>query len=217
MPKDLYKLLQVHPEADQEGIEAAYQRLAAKFDPATAPDDPVIAAARQEIEGAYAVLGSPAERAAYDASLIAAPAAETSVEADALASIETPAEAAPETATAAPPPPARRGVPSYAWVAAVAVAAIAIIALVFVLRNRKPGEEQAAASSTVVAQAATAAPSPASVATPAATRAPFPTTDASGPYILPPSIPNFAVSDRPTRSQGAATAPVVMYEWSDYT
>lgn len=211
MPNDFYRLLQVHPEADQEGIEAAYQRLAAKFDPEAAPDDPAIAAAlsaaRLEIDEAYAVLSNPDERAAYDASL------------NALSAAERPEESAPASATAAlpPPVPARRGLPSYTWVAAVAVAAIAIIALVFVLRNRKPGDEQAAASSTVVALRATGAPSPASATTPAATRAPFPTTDTSGPYILPPSIPNFAVADRPERSQGVATAPVVMYEWSDYT
>jgi hypothetical protein len=212
MPQDFYRLLQAHPQADQEGIEAAYRRLAAKFDPEAAPDDPTIAAARQEIDKAYAVLGNPDERAAYDASLSAAAAV-----------AETPAEAAPETATALlpPPAPARRDLPSYAWVAAVALAAVAIIALVFVLRNRKPVANQAPASPTVVAQAAVGAPTPTSAvtpaATPAATRAPFPTTDTSGPYILPPSIPNFAAADRPTRSQGAATAPVVMYEWSDYT
>lgn len=210
MSKDYYKLLQVHPEADQESIEAAFARLATKFDPQAAPDDPAIAAARAEIDEAFAVLGDPEQRAAYDASLNAVPAA----------IVAMPAAEPAESATMMLPPaaPTRRTLPSYAWVAAVAVAALAIIALVFALRNRKP-DEQAAAAPTVVVQAAeraVATQAPAA-STPAATRAPFPTIDSSGPYILPAAIPNFAVSDRPQRSQGAATAPVVMYEWSDYT
>lgn len=219
-PKDYYKLLQVHPEADQESIEAAHQRLATKFDLTAAPDDPAIAAARQEIDEAFAVLGDPGQRTAYDASLVAVPVVESVDEAVEDAAEDSLEDSAPLPlpATLSAPPPARR-LPSYAWVAAVAVAALAIIALVFVLRNRRPDTDQAAATAAVSTQTAAgdvATPAPAASA-PTATRAPFPTTDASGPYILPPTIPNFVAADRPTRSQGEATAPVVMYEWSDYT
>lgn len=211
-PKDYYKLLQVHPEADLESIEAAYRRLAAKFDPEAAPDDPAVAAARAEVDEAFAILSNPDERAAYDASLSAgADETETEMQEPAPEIVPLPVPA---------PAPARGRLPSYTWVAAVAVAAIAIIALVFVLRDRRPSE-QVDPTPTVVAQATgsadSATPAPAAVTTPAATQPPFPTTDASGPYIMPASIPNFAVADRPERSKGSAEAPVVMYEWSDYT
>lgn len=205
--KDYYKLLQVHPEADPEVIEAAYRRLAAKFDPEAFPDDPAIAASRQDIDEAFAILGNPDERAAYDASLVPAVMAVAPETAPLLSQAQ---------ATYAAPPPRRS---SYGWVAAVAVAVIAIVALVFVLRNRNGGANQATETPTVVAQASIpeGAPSPAPAAAITATPLPFPTTDTSGPYIMPPSIPNFTVADRPQRSQGDAEAPVVMYEWSDYT
>ncbi len=210
-PKDYYKLLQVHPEADLESIEAAYRRLATKYDLEAAPADPAVAAARADIDEAFAILSDPEGRAAYDASLSAGAdeaVAEMLEPAPEIAAVPVPA-----------PTPARGGLSSFAWVGVVAVAAIAIIALVFILRDRKPGD-QVDATPTVVAAAAgadvSATPAPAAV-TPAATRPPFPTTDASGPYIMPASIPNFAVADRPERSKGSAEAPVVMYEWSDYT
>ena len=35
--------------------------------------------------------------------------------------------------------------------------------------------------------------------------------------VLPPLIPDFAPADRPASSLGDPQAPVVIYEWSDYT
>ena len=51
-------------------------------------------------------------------------------------------------------------------------------------------------------------PQPAVASTPAA---------ATGEFILPPSLSNFNPTDRPLSSKGEADAPVVMYQWSDYT
>ena len=66
MPEpDLYKILQVDPEADPEVIQAAYRRLAQKFHPdvATAPE----AIARMVlINRAWETLGDPVARSAYD-------------------------------------------------------------------------------------------------------------------------------------------------------
>ncbi len=69
---DYYETLQVHPKADEAAIEAAYQRLRERYDPARlegAADELVELARgkRSSIERAYAVLGDPARRAAYDA------------------------------------------------------------------------------------------------------------------------------------------------------
>lgn len=65
MPDDLYKTLQVDPEADPEVIQAAYRRLARKFHPDVAPG--AEAAARMiAINEAWAVLRDPALRAAHD-------------------------------------------------------------------------------------------------------------------------------------------------------
>ncbi|HUF52447.1 MAG TPA: DnaJ domain-containing protein [Dehalococcoidia bacterium] len=64
---DYYRILQVVPEADPEVVEAAYQRLASKNDPAvsTAPDAPE---KMRQIDEAFAVLGNPDKRREYDAS-----------------------------------------------------------------------------------------------------------------------------------------------------
>lgn len=65
MPDDLYKTLQVDPEADPEVIQAAYRRLARKFHPDVAPG--AEAAARMiAINEAWAVLRDPGLRAAHD-------------------------------------------------------------------------------------------------------------------------------------------------------
>ena len=62
---DLYKVLQVDPEAEDEVISAAYRRLARKYHPdvATGEDS---AARMLAINAAWAVIGDPARRAAYD-------------------------------------------------------------------------------------------------------------------------------------------------------
>jgi curved DNA-binding protein CbpA len=64
-PIDAYKILQVDAEAEDEVIQAAYRRLARKYHPdlAAGPD----AAARMAaINAAWALIGEPGARAAYD-------------------------------------------------------------------------------------------------------------------------------------------------------
>ena len=64
-PADLYEILQVHPAAQAEVIQAAYQRLVELNDPAHNPaPDAVVRLA--EINRAYEVLSDPQRRAAYD-------------------------------------------------------------------------------------------------------------------------------------------------------
>ncbi len=70
--QDHYETLQVHPKADQEAIQAAYERLRQRHDPAKlegAAEELVELAQhkREAIEHAYAVLGDTTRRAAYDA------------------------------------------------------------------------------------------------------------------------------------------------------
>src|SRR5262245_56037034 len=72
MSQDYYETLQVHPRADQDAIEAAYERLRDLYDPARLDGaaEELAELARQKrdaIERAYAVLGNSARRAAYDA------------------------------------------------------------------------------------------------------------------------------------------------------
>jgi preprotein translocase subunit Sec63 len=64
--RDYYGLLQVDPRADTEVIEAAYRRLARKWHPDANPD-PEAAERMRALNEAYAVLGDPARRQAYDA------------------------------------------------------------------------------------------------------------------------------------------------------
>lgn len=69
--KDYYLILQVHPQAESEVIQAAYRRLARKHHPDAAggADD----AAMQELNEAYAVLSDPWQRARYDHGYAASP------------------------------------------------------------------------------------------------------------------------------------------------
>jgi curved DNA-binding protein CbpA len=62
---DPYKVLQVDPEAEDEVISAAYRRLARKYHPdvATGADS---AGRMLAINAAWAMIGDPARRAAYD-------------------------------------------------------------------------------------------------------------------------------------------------------
>ena len=63
---DYYGILQVHPRAEREVIDAAYRKLASKYH----PDVSQISDAEErmkQINTAYEVLSDPDKRAAYDA------------------------------------------------------------------------------------------------------------------------------------------------------
>jgi curved DNA-binding protein CbpA len=62
---DLYKILQVDPEADVEIIGAAYRKLAQRYHPDVAAD-PDAASRMAAINAAWEVLRDPEKRAAYD-------------------------------------------------------------------------------------------------------------------------------------------------------
>jgi hypothetical protein len=65
MTDDLYDVLQVSPDADQEFIESSYRRLMRTYDPETT-SLPDAAAIREELMAAYETLGDPRRRAEYD-------------------------------------------------------------------------------------------------------------------------------------------------------
>ena len=69
---DFYGILQVHPKAEKEIIDAAYRRLAFKYHPDVSQ---VSNAAKRmkQINTAYEVLTDPVKRAAYDAARGVAP------------------------------------------------------------------------------------------------------------------------------------------------
>lgn len=60
--KDYYRILQVHPDADPEVVQAAYRRLARKYH----PDGGGEHAHMQELNEAYAVLADATQRRAYN-------------------------------------------------------------------------------------------------------------------------------------------------------
>ncbi len=63
--KDYYAILQVHPRADPEVIEAAYRRLTRKYHPDVSGQADAGQRMR-ELNEAFEVLGDPARRRAYD-------------------------------------------------------------------------------------------------------------------------------------------------------
>ncbi|MFM8330967.1 MAG: J domain-containing protein [Candidatus Methylumidiphilus sp.] len=63
---DFYEILQIHPKAEPEIIKAAYQRLAQKYHPDKNPGQAAAGLCMKKINEAHAVLGDPAQRAAYD-------------------------------------------------------------------------------------------------------------------------------------------------------
>jgi curved DNA-binding protein CbpA len=69
--KDYYLILQVHPQAGPEVIQAAYRRLARQHHPDAVggADD----AAMKELNEAYAVLSDPSQRTRYDQRYTAQP------------------------------------------------------------------------------------------------------------------------------------------------
>ncbi len=103
--QDYYELLQVHPRADAEVIQAAYERLRVRYDPARMEGaaDELQQLARQrrdEIALAYTVLSDRERRAAYDSER----AARATVEAQASGTDGT----AEQVIDYRPLPPARR-------------------------------------------------------------------------------------------------------------
>jgi DnaJ-domain-containing protein 1 len=70
---DYYAILQVHPLAEQEIVEAAYRRLMRKYHPdiisAAERNDPDVQRKAREINEAYAILRDRVRRAAYDKQL----------------------------------------------------------------------------------------------------------------------------------------------------
>ena len=73
---DFYGILQVHPKAEKEIIDAAYRRLAFKYHPDVSQ---VSNAAKRmkQINTAYEVLSDPVKREAYDAARGVAPSPDT--------------------------------------------------------------------------------------------------------------------------------------------
>ena len=63
--KDYYAILQVHPRAEPEVIEAAYRRLSRKYHPDVGGQADAGQRMR-ELNEAFEVLGDPARRSAYD-------------------------------------------------------------------------------------------------------------------------------------------------------
>ena len=63
---DYYRILQLHPKAEKEMIDAAYRRLAAKYHPDVSHAFNT-AERMKQINAAYEVLSDPVKRAAYDA------------------------------------------------------------------------------------------------------------------------------------------------------
>ncbi len=63
--RDLYQILQVDPAAEPEVVQAAFKRLALKYHPDTNPS-PDAHRRMQELNEAYAIIGDPYQRAAYD-------------------------------------------------------------------------------------------------------------------------------------------------------
>jgi len=64
--KDYYQTLRVDRNADQASIKQAYRRLAMQYHPDQNPGNPEAIAIMKEINEAYAVLGDPDKRQAYD-------------------------------------------------------------------------------------------------------------------------------------------------------
>lgn len=68
--RDPYRILQLHPSAVPELVEAAYRTLARLHHPDRS-DDPESSAAMAELNWAYATLRDAAQRAAYDRTSVA--------------------------------------------------------------------------------------------------------------------------------------------------
>ncbi len=99
--RDFYEILQVHRRAETEVIRAAYRILAHKYHPDHGGD----AARMIALNDAFDVLGDPARRAAYDATLAAGGSAYPSGQGYAAASpSQPPSQSGGDLAHAGPPP-----------------------------------------------------------------------------------------------------------------
>lgn len=65
MEPDLYEVLQVHPAAEPEVVDAAFRRLSRKYHP-DLNSSPEATEVMQRLTAAYEILRDPARRAAYD-------------------------------------------------------------------------------------------------------------------------------------------------------
>lgn len=85
--QDYYEVLKIHPSADHEMVAQAYWHLARKYNAASAYD---LGAKKrlEELNEAFAVLGSPDQRADYNRSRAERPAAETEAAAKRRVTIE---------------------------------------------------------------------------------------------------------------------------------
>lgn len=66
MPAEHYRTLRVHPDASHAEVRAAYLRVMRANHPDRRPSDPEAAATARRANAAWAVLGAPERRAAYD-------------------------------------------------------------------------------------------------------------------------------------------------------
>jgi curved DNA-binding protein CbpA len=85
--QDYYEVLKIHPSADHEMVAQAYWHLARKYNTASAYD---LGAKKrlEELNEAFAVIGSPDQRADYNRSRAEMPAAETGAAAKRRVTIE---------------------------------------------------------------------------------------------------------------------------------
>ncbi|MFP4642600.1 MAG: DnaJ domain-containing protein, partial [Dehalococcoidia bacterium] len=73
---DYYAILQVHPRAEKEVIDAAYRKLAVRYHPDVS-HSPNTADRMKQINAAYEVLSDPVKRAEYDSKRGMGPSSET--------------------------------------------------------------------------------------------------------------------------------------------
>jgi curved DNA-binding protein CbpA len=85
--QDYYEVLKIHPSADHEMVAQAYWHLARKYN-ATSAYDLGATKRLEELNEAFAVLGSPDQRADYNRSRTERPAAETEAAAKRRVTIE---------------------------------------------------------------------------------------------------------------------------------
>ncbi len=118
-------------------------------------------------------------------------------------------------AACAVPPPAGSGQKNIEEAVQATLTAVAAAGTPAATSQAAPAEGTAAP----VATSGPAAAKPAEgTPQPAAATTPEPTLDLSqGKFVMPGTIPNFKAAERPASSKGDANAPVVMYEWSDFT